>query len=326
MSAAPQIAGFEMGRLLGRGGMAAVWQARQQSLGREVAIKVLSPAMAADPEDVASFYAEARAAAALQHPNIVQVYDAGCQQGRYFYVMELVNGYDVGQWLRRKGRLPLADALTVAESVAVALDHAWSRARIIHCDIKPENVMVDADGTIKVTDLGVARRLVGRTSCEQTETHITGTPAYMSPEQVEGVPPMDCRTDMYALGATLYHLLTGQMLFHGTDEQVMQLQVSGQAPDLQTLVPAIPDCVARLIEKLLAKNPAQRPGDWQAALHDLHRVRQHLAPLGAPLPPGMSSMRRLAPPREPEAATTGAARKSGAWPEAWRWLRRTAGK
>ena len=194
-----QIPGFEMIAKLGEGGMASVWKARQLSLDRIVAIKILSSRMASDADDVQRFQFEAQSAAKLKHPGIVQVYDAACEQGIYYFVMEYVAGYTVGQWLRRKGVLPFEDALLVADGVADALGYAWSKAGIIHCDIKPENVMIDADGTVKVADLGLARTI--RTMGAQAEiADIMGTPAFISPEQAEGRQDLDCRTDIYSLG------------------------------------------------------------------------------------------------------------------------------
>ncbi len=292
MNEPPQIEGFTLLRQLGSGGMATVWLARQHSLDREVAIKVLSPALATDPDDVQRFFAEARIAASLHHPNLVQVFDAGCQNGRYYYVMELVRGYDTGQWLRRKGRIPLPDALAVAESVALALDHGWRTAGLIHCDIKPANVMIDADGTVKVTDLGVARRLVGRSSADAADDAIVGTPAYMAPEQAAGRLALDCRADIYSLGAMLYHYLSGRMLFEGeSEDRVMELQQTAQAPDIRAVAPDVPLHVCLLLEKFLAKPLDFRPRDWAEALRDLRRARRRLAPGGNRPPPGASTMR-----------------------------------
>ena len=148
---------FEVLGLLGRGGMASVWKARQISLDRYVAVKILSSSFSTDPEDIRRFRQEARTAAQLKHPGIVQIYDANFSDGVYYFVMELVDGYTMGELLRRKGRVTEEDALIVAESVALALDYAWSHYQMVHCDIKPDNIMVDADGALKVTDLGLCR-------------------------------------------------------------------------------------------------------------------------------------------------------------------------
>ncbi len=291
----PQLNGFTIKQLLGRGGMATVWEARQPALDRDVAVKVLAPEMSRDPEDVKRFIVEARLAAKLNHVNLVRVFDVACQSGVYFYIMEYARGYDTGKWLNQKGLIDALEALAVAESIAVALEYAWDQVGLIHCDIKPANIMVDADGTVKLTDLGVARCLRGHAKADDDSGNdITGTPAYMAPEQVTGASPLDCRTDMYALGATLYHMVTGRKLFpEGSDEEQMSMQCSRQAPDAREAVPDLPEPYVALLEKLLAKDPAHRPRNWHAALQDMRQVRRGGLPLGEPPPAGGSSMYRL---------------------------------
>ena len=333
--APPQLNGFTIGALLGQGGMSTVWAARQHSLDREVALKVLSPDMSRDAEDVKRFVVEARMAAQLSHVNLVRVFDVASQNGLYFYIMEYARGYDADKWLRRKGRIEASETLAVAESVAVALDYAWNQAGMIHCDIKPGNIMVDADGTVKLTDLGVARCVRGRARGDVADNYISGTPAYMAPEQITGSAPLDCRTDMYALGATLYHMATGHQLFPGkTDDEVMQLQCYGQAPDARDFAPELSAPYVALLEKLLAKNPARRPRNWHAALQDMRQVRHVQFPVGEAPPPGGSTMLRHKPAArlcddEPSAAAAardsrraGRRRRPRALsPSAWpRWL------
>jgi serine/threonine-protein kinase len=294
--APPQLSGFTIGALLGQGGMSTVWAARQHSLDREVALKVLDPVLSRDPEDVKRFVVEARMAAQLSHVNLVRVFDVSSQNGLYFYIMEYARGYDAEKWLRRKGRIEASETLAVAESVAVALEYAWTQVGLIHCDIKPGNIMVDADGTVKLTDLGVARCLRGHGRGDTSTADITGTPAYMAPEQVTGAAPLDCRTDMYALGATLYHMATGRQLFPGrTDDEVMELQCSGQAPDARDFAPELSAPYVALLEKLLARNPAHRPRNWHAALQDMRQVRRGQFPVGEGPPPGGSTMHRHKP-------------------------------
>ncbi len=286
---------FEVLGLLGRGGMASVWKARQVSLDRYVAVKILASSFATDPEDIQRFRMEARAAARLKHPGIVQVYDANFSDGVYYYVMELVDGYTMGDLLRRKGKITVEDALTIAESVAVALDYAWSLYKMVHCDIKPDNVMVDSDGSLKVTDLGLCRSLTLLKGVQAGCTdEILGTPGYMSPEQVYGSEKLDCRSDIYELGATLYHLVTGQMLFPGkSDDDMIKCHVdSSQAPDVRKLSPQASPAFALLLEKMLAKDPNHRHKDWKLVLSDLVRVRENHPPWPALLPPLGSSMKR----------------------------------
>lgn len=260
--AMPSLKGFDFIRCLGKGGMATVWEARQLDPDRIVAVKILNDDISANPREVDAFYAEAKTAAALDHPNIVTVFEVGCQSGRYYYVMELAAGYDTGRWLARKGKLKEEDVLTIAESVAVALDYASRTLGIIHCDIKPANIMVDGDGTVRLTDMGIARfhRSIAN-------DYITGTPEYMSPEQTAGNLALDERSDIYSLGATIFHLLAGRTLFgKGTDDEIMERQRTSQPPDIRTINPEVSDRCAALIAKFIAKSPLDRPQNWREAL------------------------------------------------------------
>ncbi len=284
--------GFEILERVGQGGMAVVWKARQLSLDRIVALKQLLPEFARRPDEVRRLFEEARVAAKLKHPCLVQVYDACEQDGTCFFVMEYVAGYSVGEWIRRKGRIGEADALAVAESVAQALEYAWRTARLIHCDIKPDNIMVDQDGTIKVADLGISR--VGETKgMEEGVEEICGTPSYMSPEQCEGAQDLDQRSDIYSLGATLYHMLTGRRMFQDrSDAEALEGQVKAQVPDVMEAAPGVSLGMACLLERMLAKDRTARPADWHAVIVDVQQVRSGHLPLEAPLPEGASTMAR----------------------------------
>lgn len=290
---APTIAGFEVLSKLGKGGMATVWMARQLSLDRTVAIKVLLPRFAVDDEEVGRFQSEAQAAARLKHPGIVQVYDASVTDGSYYFIMEYIAGYTVGDWVRRKGILPERDALLVAEHVCDALAYAWDHAKVIHCDIKPDNVMIDDDGTVKVMDLGLARTLNAMSSFTEDDGYVLGTPAYMSPEQARGDAHLDFRSDIYALGAMLYHLVTGKRLFSETDEQTtLEMQITGNAPDPMDLNTSLSRPTCALIERMLAKNPDLRGDSWQTVHADMRRVYSGLMP-HQPLQTGeMSTIQR----------------------------------
>jgi serine/threonine-protein kinase len=273
MMTPPVIEGFEIVGLLGQGGMATVWKARQRSLNRLVAIKVLSANVANEPDDLLRFCEEARATAKISHPGIVQAYDAVFAEKLYF-VMELIDGYTVGQWLRRKGSIPFPEALLVAESVAAALDYAWEQIGMIHCDLKPDNIMVDADGTVKVADLGLSQRHL--VQMDLTD-EVLGTPHYMSPEQIQG-GALDCRSDIYAMGATLYHMLTGRFLFDGKPTAVLDAHLEKAAPSLRQANPEIPAGVALLVEKMLSKSPQDRQQNWRQVVDDLQRIGQDLPP------------------------------------------------
>lgn len=287
-----EIPGFEVLEKLGAGGMAEVWKARQLSLDRTVAIKILSAQFSQETEDVKRFQQEAQAAAKLKHPGIVQVYDANAIGGTYYFVMEYVAGYTSGEWLRRKGVIPEKDALLVVECVADALAYAWDNARMVHCDIKPDNLMVDADGSVKVTDLGLARTISAMSARGLTE-EVLGTPAYMSPEQARGETDLDFRADIYSLGATLYHMLTGRLLFQGVpDERVMEMQVSDTVADPIDVNPTLSKAVGWLLEKMLAKDRQDRYEAWQALRADVARVRSGMMPHGRLAPKSASTVTR----------------------------------
>jgi len=288
----PQISGFEVLECLGQGGMASVWKARQLSLDRIVAIKILSPKMAKDISDIERFLKEAKSAAKLKHPGIIQVYDVNAEEGLYYIVMEYVAGYTVGDWLRRKGVLSEDDALLVVDSVADALDYAWGKEGIIHCDIKPDNVIIDSDGTVKLADLGLARTINAMST--QEEEYVMGTPAYMAPEQARGEPDLDCRTDIYSLGAMLYHLVVGKMLFDGSsDDEMMELQTSdATVADPLDLNPNLSNSLCWLIEKMLAKNKENRPTDWAMVRADVAKVKKGRMPHGPALAEGLSAVQR----------------------------------
>lgn len=271
--ALPNLHGFTFVKCLGKGGMATVWEARQHEPNREVAVKILNDDISSRPQDVEAFYAEAKSAGLLDHENIVTVFEVGCQSGRYYYVMELAEGYDTGKWLARKGKLREIDVLTVAESVAVALEYAVRSIGLIHCDIKPANIMVDGDGTVRITDMGIARSIKG----DRADEYISGTPSYMSPEQATGDVELDARADIYSLGATIYHLLSGRALFAGkTDDEILECQCVDQVPDVRELNPEVSAPCAVMLARFLAKDRVNRPAGWQEAIAMIRAVLSYL--------------------------------------------------
>lgn len=287
-----QLHGYEILEKIGEGGTASVWKARQLSLDRLVAIKVLDPALQLDPAALARFRQEAQAAARLKHASIVQVYDTGEQDGQPYLVMEYVDGHTVGDLLRRSGPLTESNALLVTEAVAQALAYAWDKDCIIHLDIKPDNILVESDGGIKVTDLGLAR-FIGLQRRRTEDDTIIGTPNYVSPEQAEGMEDLDCRSDIYSLGAMLYHLVTGQLPFAGRPGSgAMDAHLADHLPDPLELNPSVSPATAWLIEKMMVKNRAYRPLYWSLVQADLAEVKQGRMPR-PPLPEaGISTVQR----------------------------------
>jgi predicted Ser/Thr protein kinase len=243
---------------LGQGGMGVVWRARHETLQKDVAVKVLPQGFASEPEAVKRFLREARSAARLEHPNVVQVLDAGSADGVHFIVMQFVDGTDLEKIVKKRGRLAVGDALAVTKRVAMALGAAH-KLGIIHRDIKPSNILVTSQSRVMVTDFGLAREIEGGgalTSADQ----LLGTPQYLSPEQARG-EKLDGRSDLYSLGGTLYTLLTGRPPFEGaTAVSIAVKHASAQekpAP-VRSIAPDVPAEVEALVEKLMAKSPQDR--------------------------------------------------------------------
>ena len=267
-----RISHYRIGRMLGRGGMGEVYEAEDLDLGRHVALKFIAPELAADPQNLKRFEHEARSAASLNHPNIATLYAFERADGRSFIAMELVAGESLRARLRR-GPLPLAEALIVARDVAAALSLAHRRG-LIHRDVKPENLMFDEDGRIKVMDFGLAR------AAEATRLTMTGsavgTAAYMSPESVRG--QATTASDVFALGIVLHEMLTGDLPFAGDSALALMFTIVNEPPrPLRQARPGVPEPLEELVSRLLSKNPAERP--------DAATTSRELASIaGSPLP------------------------------------------
>jgi serine/threonine-protein kinase len=266
-------------RRLGRGAMAEVYLAQQTSLGRQVALKVLNAELAHDPTYVQRFQQEARAAAALVHAGIVQIYEVGQEEGVHFITQEYVPGRNLGEVIKGQGRLGPGVTLDILRQVAAALSKAASEG-IVHRDIKPENIMLARSGEVKVADFGLARAQ-GTEGLNLTQVGITmGTPLYMSPEQIEG-RPLDSRSDIYSLGVTAYHMLCGVPPFEGDTPLAVAVQHLNQSPvPLEKRQADIPKSVARVVERMLAKKPADRFADPPALLRELHVLAKQGAEQG----------------------------------------------
>ncbi len=270
------VAGFQIEEELGRGAMGIVYQARQTNLDREVAIKILSDASASDEVYVERFFREARAAASLSHPNVVQAYDAGVtEDGIYYFVMEKVTGENLELVLNNVGPLNIPQALDVFISVANALSYAWTRNQLSHGDIKPENIIMRLNGKVKLADFGLARRAKDP---ELAEEDIRATPAYAPPEIINGdkdVPGF--KSDMYSFGATAYHILIGHEPFVGTDPvKVCAMQLSDIQTPLSELNPNIPRRLSDLVDALMEKDPANRPASWSDVVDELKDIQREL--------------------------------------------------
>ena len=269
----PQIPGYRILGELGRGGMGMVYRAEQTSLHRQVALKVLSSERTKDPAFVAKFVAEARAAAKLQHPNVVQVFDVDHDGGTYFIAMEVMQEGSLESWLKQHGAMPTERALRVISDAASGLAYAESLG-IVHRDIKPDNLMLDQHGAVKIADLGLA------STVEETEEKAVGTPHFMAPEQVLR-KAVDHRTDLYALGCTFYRLVTGKTPFRGqTVKDILRAQVKDEPEPANKANPDVPADVAAIIQKLMAKAPDLRYQTANDLLEDLAVLLQPPAKKG----------------------------------------------
>ena len=247
---------YELHEKLGEGGMGIVYKAQQRSMAREVALKILSPKYGQKAKWVDQFIGEARAAGKLNHQNIIQVHDVGTENDIHFFSMEYVDGPTCMQMLKGHGQLEVEPALEITRQVARALDYAHSH-RLIHQDIKPDNIMVGSNEVVKLADLGISKTF-DEIAAEEGPKKIMGTPHYMAPESALG-KKIDHRVDLYSLGATLFHFLSGKTVFHGTTPtEVLKAHVMEPIPSLKGLNPLVPQEVVTLVEKMLAKNPDER--------------------------------------------------------------------
>lgn len=263
------LAGYRIEGLLGVGGMGHVYRATQLSMNRQVAFKVLAPRLARNPRFRERFLREARAAGRLQHPNLIAVHDVGEADGLLFFSMELVEGRSLKEIIAAEGGQPAAMALDIAQQALEGLRFAHGRG-VVHRDIKPDNLMLTGEGRVKIADLGLARAEVpgGSGAADLFETQagtIMGTPHYMSPEQGRDAHLADQRSDLYSLGATLFHLLWGRVPFDGLSPMAVVLAASTQELKFPERPPH-PPAVRVFIARLMAKRPEDRPQDADQAL------------------------------------------------------------
>ena len=261
---------YALEMLVGSGGMADVYRAKDQLLERTVAVKILHQQYENDTEFIARFQREAKAAARITHPNIVNVYDVGVAEGRHYIVMEYVPGRTLKERIKEEGPVPAPEALHIARQIAGALAQAHAN-NLVHCDIKPHNILVMPDGNVKVADFGIARAVT-----ESTMTYndnIMGSVHYFSPEQARGtlITP---KSDVYSLGVVLYEMLTGRIPFDGnTAVSIARKHLEEEPQSVRSLVPNIPPVVEALVTRMMAKEPALRP-DSRLLVQDITRTEQ----------------------------------------------------
>ena len=262
---------FEVGDRIGVGGMGIVYEAVYTKNGARVALKVLAPDVADSESLQRRFEREISILKKLQHPNIVRYYGGGKFGTQRFYAMELVEGGSVEQYLKKKQRLPWEEAVDIALQVAKALEHAHE-AGVIHRDLKPANLMMTHEHVIKLTDFGIARDTTATALTAAGKT--VGTYAYMAPEQIRGKPPVDKKTDLYALGCVLFEMIAGETPFTSSNQGEMLMEhLQEDPPRITSLVPDCPIFLEDLIFRLLEKDPADRVYDALALQHELEDLK-----------------------------------------------------
>ena len=270
---------YELRHRIGRGGMADVFLGHDRLLDRQVAIKMLFPEFAVDPNFVERFRREAQAAANLNHPNIVNVFDWGKHAATYYIAMEYVDGRTLADILRANGHLTSKQAAEIATEVAAALGFAHA-AGLVHRDIKPANILIGTNGTVKVADFGIARALNSSTESNLTQAGaVMGTATYFSPEQAQGAQP-DPRSDLYSLGVVMYEMVAGRPPFTGENPvSIAYKQVHDYPTPLNRLVADVPLPFEAIVAKLLSKDPAVRYSTADALREDLRRFRMGERPV-----------------------------------------------
>ncbi len=285
------VEGYSILARIGKGGMGAVFKAVHLETGRLVALKILPVNLARNRNYIRRFLREARSASQLSHPNVTRVYEVGNSRGIFYFSMEYVSGETLIVRIKRGGPMDAEEALDVAAQAAVGLAHAHGKG-IVHRDVKPENIILREDGVVKLTDMGLAKKV---DSVEQDITvtgQVVGTPCYMAPEQITSPKHVDHRVDIYGLGATLYHMVTGRRpLVAETSAQVMLRVLNEELlflPDDD-----VPEAMQWLVRRMTAKSPAQRQQSMEEVLRDMDAVRRHLrGERSLPLKRLVSRMRR----------------------------------
>lgn len=277
------VGGCRIEKRIGRGGMGTVYRAIQLSLDRVVAMKVLSPHLTRDSNFVKLFVREARAAGVLSHPNIVQVYDVGVDQDVHYFSMEFVPNGSVEELLNREGKISPDRALEIVRQSALGLQYAELKG-IVHRDIKPGNLMIGARDAIKIGDLGIARTIDDSGRANQRDG-VSGSPHYIAPEQARG-QAIDHRADIYSLGISLFHMLTGRTPFRGSNpKEIILKHIKESPPPIADLNPDLSPALVSLVGRMMSKNPSQRPSSAGVLIDEIAQVhREETTPQISPSP------------------------------------------
>ena len=290
---AGQVPGYKVYGKLGSGAMAVVYKAKQLSLDRIVAIKVLPKRFTEKPDYVRRFFKEGKIAAKLNHNNIVQAIDVGEAGGLYYFVMEYVEGKTLYDDLSKGKVFDESEALEVIIQVANALAHAHSNG-MIHRDVKPKNIMINKDGVVKLADMGLARETSDIKAAEHEKGKAFGTPYYIAPEQIRGEMDIDGRADLYALGATLFHMVTGRVPFGAsTPSEVMRKHLKEPLTPPDHINTSLSAGISEVIEVMMAKKTRNRYQNMEELLVDLKAVRSGEPPLQARQKFNLSGLEQL---------------------------------
>lgn len=266
------MAGFVLEQKLGSGGMGEVWLANQTAMDRKVALKILSPGLTNDKEFVDRFMQEVKMSGKMEHPNIVTAFDAGMDKGVYYLATSYIDGVELGDKLKIEKIIPEKEALKITLEIAEALRYAWEDFKILHRDIKPANIMLDKKGSAKLMDMGISKSISEDHNLTMTGM-IVGTPYYMSPEQALSKPNLDFRADLYSLGATLYHMVTGEVPYDAeTAVAILTKHITDPLPPPRETNPKLSEQCADLLEIMLAKNKNDRQKSWEDAIQDIKNV------------------------------------------------------
>ena len=258
------LGGCRLNKIVGEGSSGSVYLATERSMEREVAIKVFKPELSQNSTFLEKFKREIKNIARLAHPNIVRAYRAGSENEYHFLIMEYISAGTIEDRIIRHGYFTEKEALTITLLTSQALDYAWQKEGLLHLDLKPENLMLDHNGNVKITDLGIARCV--HEFQYETETEITGTPAFMSPEQAGGFMDLDFRSDIFSLGATLYYMLTAKNPFDGESIlEIMEKVINQEILPPENFNSSISKETSLLLKSMMKKDRYERPQDW----HDI---------------------------------------------------------
>ena len=263
---------YELVAQQGSGGMSVIYKALDRMLGRMVAIKILRPSLTEDPAFLAKFQQEARSVAMMSHPNIVTVHDVGSDGQTHYIVMEMIEGQDLKKIIRTRGALPLDKAFDYAIQICAGLGFAH-RSQLVHADVKPQNILINRDDVIKVTDFGIAQAYTD--TMPQTRSDVVwGSPHYFAPEQAKGEKPSPA-SDVYSIGVVVFEMFTGRLPYIGTSQRELALaHIQSEIPNARQLIPSIPEEVSLIIAKVMSKRPNDRYKHADQLGHILQQARE----------------------------------------------------